>query len=170
MNDQEKIIEYRGHLAFSTTGRMLTILKCKMERNGIHVSIYKRILSVVIEALENVYKYNDQYQDIRFIAQNHIPYFRISKNHTAYYIHCCNPLKNEHVPALKEKLEDVNSRNFEELRLLYRETISNGQFSNKGGAGLGIIEMAKISGNPLTYNFEKINDEFSYYSLTVKFD
>lgn len=170
MGKQEVIIEYKGHLTFNTTGRMLTILKAKMVNDGIHVSIYKRILSVVIEALENIYKYNDQYQDIRFIAENYAPYFKISRNQTAYYINCHNPIKNEHIPALQEKLEIINSKDFEGLRAMYRETISNGKFSNKGGAGLGIIEMAKISGNPLIYSFDKINDDFSFYSLTIKFD
>lgn len=170
MDQNEVIIEYKGHLTFNTTGRMLTILKTKMERDGIHVSIYKRILSVVIEALENVYKYNDQYQDFRYITEKYVPYFKISKNHTAYYIQCDNPIKNKHINKLQKKLDTVNSKDFEGLRHLYRETISDGKFSSKGGGGLGIIEMAKISGNPLKYKFDKINDEFSYYSLTIKFD
>jgi hypothetical protein len=170
MGKQEVIIEYKGHLTFNTTGRMLTILKCKMVNDGIHVSVYKRILSVVIEALENIYKYNDQYQDFRYIAENYVPYFKISRNETAYYIICQNPIKNEHIPDLQKKLETVNSKDFEGLRLLYRETISNGKFSHKGGAGLGIIEMAKISGNPLLFTFEQINESFSWYSLTIKFD
>ena len=170
MGSQEIILEYRGHLTFSTIGRLLTILKKKMKANGIQLGIYKKILSVMIEVLENVYKYSDQYQHIHFISRHYIPYFKITRNETSYYIYCSNPVKNEHVPYLERKLETVNSKNLEELKLLYRQTIANGKFSSKGGAGLGIIEMAKISNNPLEYKFEEINKDFSFFSLKIKFN
>ena len=57
MEDKQLILEYKGHLTFSTIGRLLTMLKHKMVQNSIKVGKYKRILSVMIEALENVYKF-----------------------------------------------------------------------------------------------------------------
>ena len=36
-----------------------------------------------------------------------------------------------------------------------------------GGAGLGIIDMAKRTGNELLYNIEKINDDYSFFILTI---
>jgi hypothetical protein len=170
MGKQDIIIEYKGHLTFSTTGRLLTLLKYKMKKQGIEPGIYKKILSIMIEALENIYKNSDQYKEYRDICEKYIPEFRLTKNENSYYIYCANPIRNELIPNLREKLKLVNKKDFEELRLLYRKTIADGKFTNKGGAGLGIIEMAKISGNPLGYNFEEINETFSYYSLEIKFN
>jgi len=53
--------------------------------------------------------------------------------------------------------------------VLYRQTITNGKFTDKGGAGLGLIEMAKITNNPIKYRFESINDQFSLYYLILTF-
>ncbi len=170
MADEKTIIEYTGHLTFSTVGRLLTMLKHKMRRNGLNLGAYKKILSIMIEVLENIYKYSDQYHDNQFIVQNYIPWFKIVQNETSYFIRSSNPIRNNHVPELKARLDLVNSKNVDELKLLYRERICDGKFSSKGGAGLGIIEIAKISGKPLKYSFVKINDIFSSFYLEVRFN
>lgn len=169
MQKRETIIEYSGHLTFSTIGRLLTLLKNKMTENGIQTGLYKKMLSVMIESLENVYKYSDEYHNDRYITSNYFPRFKIEKENLMYWIECINPIRNIHIPTLKTKLDRVNHTDKKGLKLLYRQTISNGHFTDKGGAGLGIIEMAKISGNPLVYKFEKINDEYSTYFLSIKF-
>ncbi len=169
MQERENIILYEGHLTFSTIGRLLTMLKYQMSEKGIHVAIYKRILSVMIEALENIYKYSDEFHHDEFINRSCIPAFRIDRIQEEYWIECLNPIKNEHIPKLKKKLDIINKADLDGLKLLYRQTISNGEFSEKGGAGLGIIEMAKISGNPVAYKFEKINDQYSSYFISIHF-
>lgn len=169
MRKPENIIDYRGHLNFNTTGRLLTILKLKMVEKEIKLLVYKRMLSVMIEVLENIYKYSDQYQDNAFILKNIIPSFRIDRDGETYFIKSTNPIKLKDSMILRKKIDRINKSTEAELKLLYRQTISNGQFTEKGGAGLGLIEMAKISKNPIQYKFDPINDEFSIYKLTIKF-
>ena len=166
----EVMLEYKGHLTFSTIGRLLTMLKHVMVRHQIKTGIYKRIITVMIEALENVYKNSDTYHHNEFIRKNYLPSFRLLKNKHSYKIIVANPVKLEDVPGLKEKIDSINGRSVEELKLLYRQTITDGQFSDKGGAGLGLLEMAKISGKPLNYSFKPINDQFAEYSLTIDFE
>jgi len=44
------------------------------------------------------------------------------------------------------------------------------EFTNRGGAGLGLIEMAKISGNEMKYEFMPIDDEFAQFSMMLTID
>jgi hypothetical protein len=169
MDNREVILEYTGHLSFSTIGRLLTLLKYKMVEKGIKVGIYKRILSVMIEALENIYKNSDQYSDNSFILNSYIPTFSLEREKGKYSVKVSNPVHNALIKKLKEKIETVNSKTPEELKIFYRQTISNGHFTPKGGAGLGILEMSKISGNPLVFSFTKINEEYSLFSLEINF-
>ena len=39
------------------------------------------------------------------------------------------------------------------IRNVYRQMLSTAEISSKGGAGLGLIEMAKKTGNKLDYDF-----------------
>ena len=133
--------------------------------------IYKRILSVMIEALENVYKNSETYYDNSFIRKNYLPSFKLFKDKNKYRIFVSNPIMNENIPGLKNRLDLINSKTIEELKILYRQTITNGMFTEKGGAGLGLIEMSKISGAPLNYTFEPVVDEkFSIFSLDIVFE
>jgi hypothetical protein len=169
MTNREIILEFTGHLTFSTIGRLLTMLKHKMVEKGIKIGIYKRILGVMIEALENIYKYSDQYHDNQMIEKNYLPTFKLERVNQSYIIKTTSAIKNSDIARLKEKIEIVNSKSAEELKLLYRQTITNGHFTAKGGAGLGLIEMAKITNNTLGYRFEPINDDFSLYHLALTF-
>ena len=38
----------------------------------------------------------------------------------------------------------------------------------KGGGGLGLIDIARRSGSKLDYNIREISDSFSFFTLTVK--
>lgn len=167
MDKRENIIEYKGHLTFTTIGRLLTQLKSRIPQYDIQLGIYKKIIAIMIEVLENIYKYSDQYHSDQYISRNYIPSFRLDRQENNYWIECINPIKNADIPPLKEKLDLINKSDSAGIKLLYRQTISNGHFTHKGGAGLGIIEMAKISGHPLEYKFEKINDNFSTYFISI---
>ena len=71
------------------------------------------------------------------------------------------------IPHLQEKLSVINNLDKNSIRELYKATITDGKFSEKGGAGLGIIEMAKISDEKLLYTFSEIDENFSYFILKL---
>ena len=77
-------------------------------------------------------------------------------------------MKNEEVEKLKTRLDKVNSLSKEELRSFYREILDNNQISQKGGANLGMIDMARKSGEKLEYHFTKVNDSLTFFDLKVR--
>jgi hypothetical protein len=84
-----------------------------------------------------------------------------------FYIEAGNPILKDDIDGLQQKLDRINNLDKHGLKELYKDTITNGRFSVKGGAGLGFIEMAKLSGERLTYNFEKIDDQFSFFRFAI---
>jgi hypothetical protein len=67
--------------------------------------------------------------------------------------------------SLQDKLDKINELDKEGLKNLYKEIIKNNKLSDKGGAGLGFVDMARKSGRKLEYEFEPINDSSSFFSL-----
>ena len=59
MPEREKILNYQGLFNFEIIGHLLNSLKDETEARGISIVNYKKILSVMIEALENVFKYSE---------------------------------------------------------------------------------------------------------------
>ena len=169
MEKLEPILEYKGELTFNTIGRLLTLLKHRMVEKGIKLGVYKRILSVMIEALENIYKYSSHYSGKKNIIKNFAPTFSLHRLDHKYIIKTSNPIKNIHIPTLKAKIDLINSKTHDDLRLYYRQTIMDGKFTDKGGAGLGLIEMAKITNSTIDYSFVSIDEEYSVYNLSLTF-
>jgi hypothetical protein len=63
-------------------------------------------------------------------------------------------------------LEQVNSLDKDELTELYKKQIKEGRLSEKGGAGLGFIDIKRKTGRNLEYHFLPINDVSSFFLLT----
>ena len=72
--------------------------------------------------------------------------------------------------TLREKLEQINQLDAKEIREVYRQMLSVAEFTDKGGAGLGLIEMAKKTGNKLDYDFISLDKDYSYFILSKTVD
>jgi len=166
---KKTLLTFRGPLNFNTIDWLLTRFKFAAQEQEIAFKLYKRLISVMIEALENVTKYSDQLECDRDSESKYCPFFSISKNDRYIELVTSNPVKNREIDGIKSKIDRVNNKSREELRELYKLTITNGQFTSKGGAGLGFIEMAKTSGTNLQYKFKKISDNYSIYTFKVRF-
>ncbi|HOM90289.1 MAG TPA: SiaB family protein kinase, partial [Bacteroidia bacterium] len=84
-----------------------------------------------------------------------------------YRIITGNYIKKEESEDLKSKLEKINSMNTEELRAYYLETLSTTELSQKGGAGLGMIDIARKSGHKIVYSFDGVTDTVNFFTLEV---
>jgi hypothetical protein len=167
MPQNETIISFQGLMSFEIIGHLLNSLKDETESRGISISHYKKILSVMIEALENVFKYNEHYEKESSLFPKYFPTFTLEKIDGSYLLITGNPILKRDIERLSNHIERINTLDREGLRQLFRNTLTNGKFTAKGGAGLGFIEMAKISGEKIEYSFNPINENYSYYQCKV---
>jgi len=79
-----------------------------------------------------------------------------------------NRILNSKIPSLEEKIKEINAWDHEDMRDIYSEHLGNSTYSEKGGAGLGLLDIYKRSGNKLEYSLERIDDKVSFLSLHVK--
>ncbi len=124
----------------------------------------------MIESLENIMKYREcpsltGENDLAFV-----PLFTVIKEGDRYFINSCNSLEYDKMEPLEKRLVYLNNLTVQGIKDYYKETITNGQFSQKGGAGLGLIEMAKISGNKIEYMFQQVNERYVNFSLRITVD
>jgi hypothetical protein len=61
----------------------------------------------------------------------------------------------------------VNGMTHDELRKAYVETLCQGELSMRGGAGLGLISMAKKAEGALNYQFEEHGNQLFLFTLGV---
>ena len=68
---------------------------------------------------------------------------------------------------LEEKLSIINTLNKDQIKEYYMKAFKEGSFSQKGGAGLGLIEMAKKSQRPIQTDFKKIDKGVFAFSMQI---
>ena len=161
------VLKYKGKLTFEGIGILLNDLKSRKEEFEIQPVQYKKLLTLMIEVLENILKYSDQFED--FISDNEefLPEFELNRYEQGFELKSKNPVREEDMAAISQKIDKINSSEDEELKKFYRETITNGVFTEKGGAGLGFIEMAKITDRDLIFAFEPVKSGFSIFELIL---
>jgi hypothetical protein len=170
MNEENVVLAYRGKITKELLESVYNITDNSLEEKINSPETRKKIFSILVEALQNIFHHQADPANEN-IPENNQPGFVISRNEQNgtidYTIITGNYVLNSSVNILKEKLEEINSLSPEEIRSKHRQALSESTFSEKGGAGLGLLEMARKSGNKLNYEFTNIDNQYSFFSLAI---
>ena len=156
------ILVYEGEFTQEITKSVLAMAERNMDSFGEESSIKRKVFNVMVECLQNIVKHSEENQDAE---KKNTAIFMIGKQDDEYIITSGNPVKSQNVEILKEKLDKINSLDKDGLKALYKDIIKNSDISEKGGAGLGFVDMARKSGRKLEFDFQKLDDNFSFFSL-----
>ncbi len=158
---------YHGNFTDDITSILIDVSENNINNNGELSKIRKKVNFLLAECFQNIVRHGESLQQNAVFLKN--PNFFAMRNCGSYYlITSGNLITSEHVDILREKLDHVNELTAEELKMLRREILTTRELSEKGGAGLGLIEMARKSGRKLRYDFEKIDDQYSFFFLQIK--
>lgn len=146
---------------------LLNDLNNKKETYQINPVQYKKLLTLMIEILENVLKYSDHFEVFVMDFPDYQPEFELILNDEGFILTSRNPVRDKDKTEISSRIDKINTSDDDELKKIYRDTITNGIFTEKGGAGLGFIEMAKITTNSIVYSFKPIDKGFSYFEVTL---
>ncbi len=153
---------YHGYFDRHITESILSLAEANIVKKKEKSSVKKRVYHIMVESLQNI----TRHQSVRRNEQDeNSGVFFVQYKEQRYFVTTGNLIKNALIPELKAKIDKVNSYTKEELKEYYRNVLIYGELSEKGGAGLGLIDMARKSGNKLLYNFKKVDDEFSYFYM-----
>jgi uncharacterized protein DUF6272 len=84
-----------------------------------------------------------------------------------FYIYTGNFIHKTDLEKIKNKIDHVNEMDDDALKEYYKIKLSESELSEKGGAGLGIIDIAKKSKNKIDYKFDLLTDDYVFFSLCV---
>ncbi len=161
------ILYFKGSISYDTIGELIVSLKDKMREKCAQYGNYKRLLTLMIESLENIVRYTNSLHVNDKLIKKYPAEFMICNDKKTYTIETANIIQNSDIALLEEKFKMLRKMNPEEIKELYKITITNGKFSDKGGAGLGLIEMAKIADEKIKIEFSAVDENFSYFILRL---
>ncbi len=163
------IFVYQGEVTADLVSSILHMMENKLDGDGEDKKIKKKVFNVMVECLQNVYHHLDSMEvTAPGEVDDKTALLMIGKEDKDYYVITGNHIVNDRIQHLKSRLERVNNCDKNELRDLYQEILANEPMSEKGTAGLGMIDIARKSGQKLGYDFHPVNDKYSFFSLEAK--
>lgn len=165
MRSQALILVYQGDFTQETTKSILTMAERTLEASRENPATKRKVFNVMVESLQNIVKHSEQMAGENSGMQSAI--FLIGKEANCYGIMSGNPVHKSRVDALKQTLERINTLDKEGLKDLYKRIIKDTTISDKGGAGLGFVDMARKSGEPLWFDFPEMSADYCFFSLKV---
>jgi DnaJ-domain-containing protein 1 len=153
---------YDGNIVDDVTDKIIDLSEFNYESQDNYKKARKKVSFLLAECFQNIIRHGEN------LFQSHTDkvdfgFFLTRFINDTYFISSANLIKTANVANLKSQLNKVNSLDKDSLKALYLEMLENKSFSDKGGAGLGLIEIARKSGQKIEYVIDEYQDDYSIF-------
>lgn len=169
MCERNIVLDFQGAISQEMVVGMAELLKNKFSQEVGRANSVKKLFSIFIEMAQNIAIYsaervylNDRHGDV---GAGIIVVTEEKKN---YNITSGNLVKKTSIPKIIEQCQKINRMNKEELRQFYKAQIKSSRRRGKRGAGVGLIDIARKSGNKIQYSVTPVEGLNSFLVLAVK--
>ena len=162
------ILFYKGNIDSDIINHILDTIEDKMVQVNELSRVRKKIYNVLVESLQNLYHHVDKVpEDYEDQTCEKFGLIEIRKTGKGYQIVTGNFVKTENIETLEEKIKRINRSSHDEITELYKFILNHQRISAKGGGGLGLVDIARKTGNKLNYTFKKYDKNYSFFYLNI---
>jgi hypothetical protein len=165
LRDNRILISFSGKLSQGLIEEYGEAVKKYLETEERPKNEVFNVFAVYIEQSQNIKNYvgmKEGSPHYEMIANSSI--VTIGKAEEGHYVCSGNMVENEDLAKLLERIDRMAGMDKTELKKLYKETMMAEQ-PGEGGAGLGMIEMARKASRPLEYTVTPLDGALSFFSL-----
>ena len=156
---------YKGEMNHQIMRSFAFMANRKISEKNLKTSIRKRVFHIMIECLQNITKHSDDFDEKDRQIGNGL--FIVGQNKESFYVVTGNLVQNDKVKQLEERLIQINKCDPKELKQIFLKQMMEGSLNERGGAGLGLIDIARKSGKKLFYHFVPYDNHRQYFLLAV---
>lgn len=157
------LFAYRGAMDEAIMEAILGISEHTLEEHTSLASANRKVSFLLVECFQNILRHGAIEPQRRTAADQAMFSFRSFNE--AFYINSSNTIHAVDRDRLTEIVDLVNGLDKDGLTELYRSRLSNNAISERGGAGLGLIELSRKSGQPIRYRFDtNANGETQFHN------
>lgn len=170
MERNQILLSFKGEVTSELLTSILQIIESKLDNMAEAPKTKRKVYNILVECLQNLYHHMDQ-APLSLTGEpnsQRTAIFMIGKVGDRYNIITGNYILNENIEGVKGRIDKINSLDKDQLKEHYQEVLNNGQMSDKGGGGLGFIDIARKSGEKLDYDFVSVDEEHSFFTLNIK--
>jgi hypothetical protein len=159
---------YKGPLDHETMKFFTRMAEEKITNRCTDASVKRKVFHVMVEMLQNITRHSANSDSSG--TGNGI--FVIGERKEYYYIITGNIVRSSIVRDLEDTIEHLNELDKSALDDLHKYQMKTGEISEKGGAGLGLIDIIRRTGEKYNYQFLRLDHNYHFFVLkaTVHFN
>jgi len=162
------ILFYKGNIDSNVINHVLDTVEDKMVAVNEQSKLRKKVYNVLVESLQNLYHHVDRVPaDYEDQTAEKFGLLVVKKVDSGYKIVTGNFVQADNIEKLEEKIKRINRSSHEEIKELYKFILNHQRISAKGGGGLGLVDIARKTGNKLDYSFKEYNEKYSFFYLDI---
>ena len=164
VSKEEEVLQvYLGGLRSETVFSICSELETTLKHKKIQKVQVKRSFFLALEVIQNQLLHGSKDE-----GKNQYNYFTCTFNSEGLNIYAANLVKKAEVGSLTERINHVNHLLEEKtLRELYMQQLTNNEFGEKGGGGLGFIKMALVTGRKIGFDFHFENSDYAFLAIKL---
>ena len=171
LNGGDVLMAFKGNISSELISNVLEQVESKLDDYNENSKIRKKVYNVLVESLQNLYHHIEILpKEMHKEYDSKFGILVVSRESGKYKITTGNFVTQDRVDILKNKIDKINSMGKEELKDMYKFILNHQRLSEKGGGGLGLVDIARKTGNKLDYTFEKYDDTYYFFNLDVFID
>jgi len=167
MLQRNLMLAYEGEVTQQLTKTFAMMAEQSLEKEEEANSVRRKVFHVMVECLQNITRHTDHIDTGEALLPGY-GIFLVGKWDDHYAITTGNIVANDKCDKIKELLKNINQLDADGVKSLYKKQLRESKLSEKGGAGLGFIDIAKKTGQKIGYDFIRVNDKTSFFVLRVK--
>jgi len=168
-NDDSLSFLYHGFMSDEFTTKIISIIEKNIRKNDEPAIVRNKVAYLIAESFQNIFRHGESLNKGKSRFSNP-GFFSIRVSGDTYIISTANLISKGNKEKVEKKLLQINSLDKDQLKLLFKEVLGSLDLSDKGGAGLGLIDMARKTGNNLEYDFEKLNEDLFLFYFQIRFN
>ena len=162
------VLAYKGSITSDLINDILEGVEKRLEDADEDGKLRKKIYNILVESLQNLFHHIEAvHEGIEEPLDPKFGILIVVKDGDLYKVTTGNFINVKRIKFLKEKIDKINSLSKDELKDMYKFILNHQRLSAKGGGGLGLVDIARKSGNKLEYDFYQYNDDYYFFNLTI---
>lgn len=126
-----------------------------------------KLAYVMVEAYQNIIRHRAPLPEAIEQGEGRSVFILRARGENAYVV-AVNPMKTTDVPGLNATMEKLAGRDRSELKEMFMRGLQRAGEERRRGAGLGLIEMARRSGNELYYTIRGLGEAHKLLVLLIR--
>ena len=168
LEDQKVSLAYFGVFSDEITSLLISFSEGHISRNKELRKLAKKVPLLIAESFQNIVRHGILEKESIPEIKSSKDFFQISIVDDRIVITSVNVIEKENVADIDKQIGYLNLLDSKELKALYLETLEHGPVSDKGGAGLGLIQMVRKSGLPLKKMTTSLSDAYALLLLGIE--